>query len=136
MCRHWDISVSEPNWSDWTPGRRFEMWCRNGHWLLDPYTDGTETLRRYMLMAGSCPDFDQVGSDHMDKFNDWIKQVKKFQIAGTMRKGQSWMNALAVVDPKLYREWTGKDWDCFHDDSKCHAFINKLLESWSILKKG
>lgn len=63
LCKHWDVYLAEPDWSDVTPGSDFEMGCTKGHWTMDPYNDGTETLRRYMLLAGSCPDFDQVELD-------------------------------------------------------------------------
>jgi hypothetical protein len=45
-----------------------------------------------------------------------------------LREGQSLMNALFEVNPNLYKEITGSEFDCFYDDKKIPAFWNKLAE--------
>jgi hypothetical protein len=45
-----------------------------------------------------------------------------------LREGQSLMNSLFDVNPILYKEITGSEFDCFYDDKKISAFWNKLAE--------
>ena len=45
-----------------------------------------------------------------------------------LREGQSIMNALFEVNPILYKEISGSEFDCFYDDTKISAFWNKLAE--------
>lgn len=46
-----------------------------------------------------------------------------------LREGQSYMNALAEINPELYKKITGTEADCFYDDSKIKNFFDKLVES-------
>lgn len=65
-----------------------------------------------------------------EKFYDWNMRVV-FYRAKNLRLGQSYMNALADIDIELYRDWSGKPWDCFFSDDKCHIFMAKLQKEWS-----
>jgi hypothetical protein len=65
-----------------------------------------------------------------DKFTLWSIKVKEYQSKRFLRKGQSWMIALADVDDALYKEITGTRWDCFHDNTVCYVFMDKLIEVW------
>ena len=68
-----------------------------------------------------------------DKFDDWNERVIFYQAQkAKMRLGQCYMNALADVDKNMYNEYTCTEWDCFYEDKKCEAFINKLLKDWGL----
>lgn len=66
-----------------------------------------------------------------DKFALWSARVVEYQRKKIIRRGQSWMCALADVDMPLYESWVGEEWDCFHDNTKCSAFMDELINAWS-----
>lgn len=66
----------------------------------------------------------------IDKFMVWKTCVREYAGIGTMRQGQAYMNALADVDKPLYDKITGTLCDCFHEDSKCPAFVDALFAAW------
>jgi hypothetical protein len=68
--------------------------------------------------------------EKMGKLTDkqWVSLTEKtveFAHKG-LRLGQSYMNALFVVDDKIYNKITGTESDCFYDDNKIINFINYL----------
>lgn len=46
-----------------------------------------------------------------------------------LREGQSYMNALAEINPELYKKITGTEADCFYDDKKIPSFFDMLVNS-------
>jgi hypothetical protein len=62
--------------------------------------------------------------------NEWVELVRKcvdFYHKG-LRLGQSYMNALALINKELYDEITGTEYDPYYDDDNLHKFINYLNE--------
>jgi len=55
--------------------------------------------------------------------NGFTAQFKQGQ-----RRGQAWMNALAVEAPSIWLEITGTEADCFSDDSRVPAFSDKVFK--------
>jgi hypothetical protein len=63
----------------------------------------------------------------MDKWKRFWEEISQYT---SLRKGQMLMCALYKTDMPLAEKITGTIWDCFYDDSKCEAFIEKLKEEW------
>lgn len=66
----------------------------------------------------------------MNKITDkeWVSLTKlmiDFVYKG-QRIGQSYMNALFIVNKRIYEKITKSDADCFYDDNKIINFINYL----------
>lgn len=66
----------------------------------------------------------------MDKLSDkeWVeltKSVVEHRLEG-LRLGQSYMNALHIIKPKLYEEMSGTKYDCFYSDENIVNFLNYL----------
>lgn len=72
-----------------------------------------------------------------EKFKAWRDQVEVFHKEKGLRLGQSYMNALYLIDRDTYssmeRGLPYSSIDCFHDDSKCDAFLTKLKKEWDIV---
>lgn len=74
-----------------------------------------------------------VKSSSIDKYNKWVDVVNFYQNHKLkMRLGQCYMNALADIDKSMYNKYSCTEWDCFYDDKKCEAFVNKLMKDWEI----
>ena len=50
--------------------------------------------------------------------------------AGTLRKGQCYMNTLAIMNKALYDEITGTDNDPFYVDEKLPQFLELVAKEW------
>lgn len=46
------------------------------------------------------------------------------------REGQCYFNALYIIDHYTANMIRGTQFDCFHDDNKIQAFMQKVLEFW------
>ena len=57
-CQHVYWKPASPGYSDLTPGSSLDISCNKHHWALDAYGDTLADFRRYLLMAGTCPDFE------------------------------------------------------------------------------
>lgn len=68
----------------------------------------------------------------MKKLTDkqWVDLIRKtVEFAHkNQRLGQSYMNALFLVDDKIYNKITGTKNDCFYDDNKIINFLTYLNE--------
>jgi len=59
--------------------------------------------------------------------NELIRQLK---LCPPLRKGQAYMNTLDIIDPIVYNQITNTEADCFYDDSRMEAFVEKLSLLW------
>ena len=59
-CSHFNLSNQEPDWSDATPGQRFSIDCYRNHWQFDTYNSTAGDMRKYILMAQTCPDYEEA----------------------------------------------------------------------------
>ncbi len=70
----------------------------------------------------------------MNKLNDQDmiqltrKALNERNSHSDIRIGQSYMNALYVVNPRMYKEITGTIVDCFHNDDNVGAFLNYIIK--------
>lgn len=55
------------------------------------------------------------------------KAEELLSVYNQYRVGQALMNALGEISPRLYREITATDADCFYVDSKIIKFIEKII---------
>lgn len=55
--------------------------------------------------------------------NGFTAQLKTGQ-----RRGQAWMNALALEAPSIWLKLKGTEADCFLDDSRVPAFSDKVFK--------
>jgi hypothetical protein len=63
---------------------------------------------------------------------EWVELTKKTIEAyntGHLRLGQSYMNALAIINVDFYNEVTAIEYDCFYNDNKIVKFIDYLNNS-------
>lgn len=58
FCKHFVLETGEPDLSDVTPGYEGQIRCNKYHWVLDMFSDTTETYRKYQLQAQTCSDFE------------------------------------------------------------------------------
>ena len=65
--------------------------------------------------------------NNIDKWLEWNRIVGQYRVYGVLREGQMYFNALFMVDPELSSRLTNTEYDCFYDDKRCEAFLNKLM---------
>lgn len=58
-CRHFAVRTREPDYSDYTPGEGFTMFCQLHHWMSDEWEDGTDAVRSHLRSARTCPQFQE-----------------------------------------------------------------------------
>ena len=56
-CEHCVLSLSTPDWSDWTPGNEFKLWCSKNHWDFDPYATSKLSMAESLRKAMTCTDY-------------------------------------------------------------------------------
>lgn len=62
MCRHFNLEVGCPDYSDMTPGESTVVECRKNKWDLRS-GDTQGELRQCMLIGLTCPDFVRYDSE-------------------------------------------------------------------------
>jgi len=56
-CTHIYFDGGEPAWSEMTPGCDASLECTKSHWRMNYNSHGADDLRRYLLTAQSCKDY-------------------------------------------------------------------------------
>ena len=57
FCEHCDLTLSEANWSEWTLGNNFDLWCAKQHWRFDSYDTSKLSLAACLQTAKTCVDY-------------------------------------------------------------------------------
>lgn len=62
LCRHFNYTQAEPDWSEVTPGSDFSMYCSKHHWSFDSYKTSQEEFGEMLSTALNCKDFVPLAS--------------------------------------------------------------------------
>ena len=57
FCKHCDLTLREPDWSEWTFGNEFGLWCAMQHWVFDSYNTSKLSLAACLQTAETCSDY-------------------------------------------------------------------------------
>lgn len=60
FCKNMQLEPAQSGYSEFTPESDVWMGCYKGHWELSLWKDTTETYREKLLMAQTCPDYDEI----------------------------------------------------------------------------
>lgn len=58
-CKHFWVSLNEPDWSEYTPGSDARIECTRGLWELKN-SEGSKVFRLHILKAQSCDKFEKA----------------------------------------------------------------------------
>ena len=66
----------------------------------------------------------------MKSYFDFVTKIDQEYHTGSLRYGQILMNVLYDTWPSKYKEITNTNLDCFYDDSRVDAVLDKLSKEW------
>ena len=57
-CKHFSMILPTQDWSEYTPGSDWSMWCQKGQWPGSP-DDSEEMFGRCMEIGFTCPVYER-----------------------------------------------------------------------------
>lgn len=57
LCKHFYYSTATSDWSEYTPGNDFEMFCEQRHWRFDSFETSQEDFGKMLSTAENCKDY-------------------------------------------------------------------------------
>lgn len=114
-------------------------WCESNDEIKEKYplivNNAKDELKRLREKVASneskIGQFFKLDTEERVSFQEFKNMVEINFVKHGQRYGQTTMNVLGEVRPERYREITGTNLDCFHDDKKTNYLLGYLERGWN-----
>jgi hypothetical protein len=58
-CKHFTYCPATPDYSEYTPGSNFDIWCNKNIWKFDAYITTQKEFEKILQTAKTCDKFEE-----------------------------------------------------------------------------